>query len=255
MGAVAVSCRMEMPSTPTRCRRPPIRRWSRHSRPRCPWGAETQFRQRRASGIRIGFDEMRSTPTEVLLIARVNGSGPVVTVFSFQGRRIVTVQGLPLDASRPSGDRGSKPSTGGAVVAPLVASVAARTTRLIWNGPQGGGRAGGQAVAVADHRGAGAHRLGRGLVPGGVAVEQQKEVVVQPAEVDPNRSKNPWPMTLPASHRWVTRGSIMPAPSISARVSNAHHLTQTTYPAAGRPGSAGGCSGLPRRMRKVGCGL
>jgi hypothetical protein len=52
----------------------------------------TMFRQRMASGIRIGFDEMRSTPTEVLLTARVNGSGPVVTVFSFQGRRIVAVK-------------------------------------------------------------------------------------------------------------------------------------------------------------------
>jgi hypothetical protein len=52
----------------------------------------TMFRQRMASGIRIGFDEMRSTPTEVLLTARVDGSGPVVTVFSFQGRHIVAVK-------------------------------------------------------------------------------------------------------------------------------------------------------------------
>ena len=47
------------------------------------------------AGIRVGFDELRSTPTEVLLTARVNGSRPVVTVFSFQGRRIVTVQDYP----------------------------------------------------------------------------------------------------------------------------------------------------------------
>jgi ketosteroid isomerase-like protein len=59
----------------------------------------TMFRQRMASGIRIGFDEMRSTPTEVLLTARVNGSGPVVTVFSFQGRRIVAVKDSPSMAA------------------------------------------------------------------------------------------------------------------------------------------------------------
>ena len=52
----------------------------------------TMFRQRRNAGIRIAFDEMRSTPTHVLLTARINGSDPVVTVFSFQGRRIVTVK-------------------------------------------------------------------------------------------------------------------------------------------------------------------
>jgi ketosteroid isomerase-like protein len=50
------------------------------------------FRQRMDAGIRIGFDELRSTPTQVLLTARVNGSAPVVTVFSFQGRRITGVQ-------------------------------------------------------------------------------------------------------------------------------------------------------------------
>jgi hypothetical protein len=38
---------------------------------------------------------MRSTPTHVLLTARINGSNPVVTVFSFQGRRIVTVKDYP----------------------------------------------------------------------------------------------------------------------------------------------------------------
>ena len=53
------------------------------------------FRQRRNAGIRIGFDELRSTPTQVLLTARVNGSDPVVTVFSFRGRRIVTVKDYP----------------------------------------------------------------------------------------------------------------------------------------------------------------
>jgi len=53
------------------------------------------FRQRIDAGIRIAFDEMRSTPTEVLLTARFNGYGPVVTVFSFQGRRIVNVKDYP----------------------------------------------------------------------------------------------------------------------------------------------------------------
>jgi limonene-1,2-epoxide hydrolase len=50
------------------------------------------FRQRMDAGIRIAFDEMRSTPTQVALTARVNGYGPVVSVFSFEGRRIVTVR-------------------------------------------------------------------------------------------------------------------------------------------------------------------
>jgi hypothetical protein len=37
------------------------------------------FRQRQNAGIRIAFDEMRSTPNQVLLTARVNGSALVVT--------------------------------------------------------------------------------------------------------------------------------------------------------------------------------
>jgi hypothetical protein len=57
------------------------------------------FRQRRNAGIRISFDELRSTPTHVLLTARINGSDPVVTVFSFQGRRIVTVKDYPSMAA------------------------------------------------------------------------------------------------------------------------------------------------------------
>jgi hypothetical protein len=52
----------------------------------------TLFRHNRDAGIRIAFDEMRSTPTQVALTARVNGYGPVVSVFSFQGRRIVSVR-------------------------------------------------------------------------------------------------------------------------------------------------------------------
>jgi ketosteroid isomerase-like protein len=43
----------------------------------------TMFRQRRDAGTRISFDKMRSTPTHVLLTARINGSDPVVTVFRF----------------------------------------------------------------------------------------------------------------------------------------------------------------------------
>jgi SnoaL-like domain len=53
------------------------------------------FRARMNTGIRIGFDEMRSTPSHVMLTARVNGFDPVVTVFSFRGRRIVAVQDYP----------------------------------------------------------------------------------------------------------------------------------------------------------------
>ena len=57
------------------------------------------FRQRMDAGIRIAFDELRSTPTHVLLTARINGFDPVVTVFSFQGRRIVTVKDSPSMAA------------------------------------------------------------------------------------------------------------------------------------------------------------
>jgi limonene-1,2-epoxide hydrolase len=49
------------------------------------------FRSNMASGVRIKFDEMRSTPTQVVLTARVDGLDPVVSVFGFEGRRIVTV--------------------------------------------------------------------------------------------------------------------------------------------------------------------
>jgi hypothetical protein len=55
----------------------------------------TMFRQRMDARIRIGFEELRSTPTEVLLTARVNGFDPVVTVFSFQGRHIAAVRDYP----------------------------------------------------------------------------------------------------------------------------------------------------------------
>jgi limonene-1,2-epoxide hydrolase len=53
------------------------------------------FRQRMASGIRVGFDELRSTPTEVVVTARAADFGRVVSVFSFQGRRIVAVKDYP----------------------------------------------------------------------------------------------------------------------------------------------------------------
>jgi limonene-1,2-epoxide hydrolase len=57
------------------------------------------FRARMDSRIRVGFDELRSTPTQVMLTARINGSAPVVTVFSFEGRRIVTVKDYPSMAA------------------------------------------------------------------------------------------------------------------------------------------------------------
>jgi SnoaL-like domain len=49
------------------------------------------FRQGRSSGITVTFDELRSTPTHVILTARVPNSDPVVTVFRFAGRRIASV--------------------------------------------------------------------------------------------------------------------------------------------------------------------
>ena len=53
------------------------------------------FRQRMSSGVRITFDEMRSTPTKVVLTARIAGSDSVVSVFSFKGRRIVAIADYP----------------------------------------------------------------------------------------------------------------------------------------------------------------
>ena len=55
----------------------------------------TMFRHRMDARIRIGFDELRSTPPHVVLTSRVDGFDPGVTVFSFQGRRIVTVTDYP----------------------------------------------------------------------------------------------------------------------------------------------------------------
>ena len=66
------------------------------------------FRQRMDAGIRVAFDEMRSTPTEVVLTARVNGSDPVVTVFSFQGRRIVSVKDYPSVEAAEAGLEGPR---------------------------------------------------------------------------------------------------------------------------------------------------
>jgi hypothetical protein len=48
-----------------------------------------------ASGTRIGFDELRSTPTKVLVTARAADFGAVVSVFSFQGRHITSVKDYP----------------------------------------------------------------------------------------------------------------------------------------------------------------
>jgi ketosteroid isomerase-like protein len=55
----------------------------------------TMFRQRRDSGIRITFDEMRSTPTQVILTVRAADFGRVVSVFTFEGRRIVAIADYP----------------------------------------------------------------------------------------------------------------------------------------------------------------
>ena len=55
----------------------------------------SMFRQRMNSGVRITFDELRSTPTHVVLTARIAGSDPVVSVFSFKGRRIASIADYP----------------------------------------------------------------------------------------------------------------------------------------------------------------
>jgi hypothetical protein len=65
------------------------------------------FRQRRSSGVRVVFDELRSTPTQVILTARVADSDPVVSVFSFEGRRIAAVADYPsMEAAESAMARG-----------------------------------------------------------------------------------------------------------------------------------------------------
>ena len=59
----------------------------------------TMFRQRRRAGIWIQFGELRSTPSQVLVTARAADFGAVVSVFSFQGRRIVAVKDYPSMAA------------------------------------------------------------------------------------------------------------------------------------------------------------
>jgi hypothetical protein len=56
-------------------------------------------RQRMDAGIRIAFDELRSTSTEAILTARAADFGRIVSVFSFQGSRIVAVKDYPSMAA------------------------------------------------------------------------------------------------------------------------------------------------------------
>ena len=44
---------------------------------------------------RITFDELRSTPTQVAVTARAGDFGRVVSVFTFEGRRIMAVRDYP----------------------------------------------------------------------------------------------------------------------------------------------------------------
>jgi hypothetical protein len=53
------------------------------------------FRQRRHAGTRITFEELRSTPTQVVVTARAADFGHVVSVFSFEGRRITSIADYP----------------------------------------------------------------------------------------------------------------------------------------------------------------
>jgi hypothetical protein len=49
------------------------------------------FRGRMESGIRVTFDELRSSPTQVLVAARAPDFDSAFSVFTFEGRRIVHV--------------------------------------------------------------------------------------------------------------------------------------------------------------------
>jgi SnoaL-like domain len=75
-------------------------RWSNNVDPNGPHCRSrddifAMFRQRRNSDIRITFDEMRSTPTQVILTARIADSDPIVSVFTFKGRRITSITDYP----------------------------------------------------------------------------------------------------------------------------------------------------------------
>jgi hypothetical protein len=81
------------------------------------------FRQRLTSGVRITFDEMRSTPTKVVLTARIAGSDPIVGVFHFKGRRIVSIADYPSTEAAEFGagsglGQSSRRVTGGATPGP-----------------------------------------------------------------------------------------------------------------------------------------
>jgi len=49
------------------------------------------FRGRRESGVKVTFDEIRSTPTQVLVAAKAPDFGAAFSVFTFEGRQIVHV--------------------------------------------------------------------------------------------------------------------------------------------------------------------
>jgi ketosteroid isomerase-like protein len=70
------------------------------------------FRARMASGTRIGFDELRSTPSKVLVTARAADFGAVVSVFSFQGRHITSVKDYPsMEAAEAARSGPRRPPT------------------------------------------------------------------------------------------------------------------------------------------------
>jgi hypothetical protein len=67
------------------------------------------FRQRMDAGIRVGFDELRSTPSQVVVTARAADFGAAVSVFSFQGRRIVFVKDYPSMQAAEAALKGPRP--------------------------------------------------------------------------------------------------------------------------------------------------
>ena len=70
------------------------------------------FRQRMDAGIRIAFDELRSTPTQVMLTVRAADFGRVVSVFSFRGRRIVALKDYPSMAAAEAAMAGPSQAPG-----------------------------------------------------------------------------------------------------------------------------------------------
>lgn len=66
-----------------------------------------RFRNGMKAGLHVEFDEMRSTPTHVILRTHIRDSDPIASVFTFEGRRIVRVQDFDtMEAAETAAQQG-----------------------------------------------------------------------------------------------------------------------------------------------------